>query len=183
MSDHSNKNLKQYIKNSGQLTKKMDKLTSQMHDKLVSKWEENFGVPLPNATQADVRVVQYDMFYSDDPSVDEYVHGAQELLQAAIGQDWPQVALASLSVVRSVAEGILGSGAISTEVHADSIRKTETDENDRDKVRTFVTAVLGVTSRASAKDWGTKKDFYVSYYAMAVWVPNEPQEVHVHKQG
>lgn len=173
MPHHSNPKIKKHIESSSKLIEQMDALTAQLLKQLVANFESNLGVPLPNAIEADVRVLQYDMVYSTDPIFNEYKDGAQSLLQGILEEDWPKLVLSSLDVVTNVINGIIGSGSVQTGAHIDSAKTTEKNEENPLQQKTFVMACLAIVEEASAKDWATEENFYVSYYTLVVWSPKE----------
>ncbi len=162
MGNHSDKDLQQYIANSSSLQEKLDQLVSQLFSELQQQFQAQFGVPLPTADVAEVYQVSYDLQYTDEPNVDEYEEGAQKLIDGILQKKWPDVAHDALKVAKAVIKGVLGSGSVNLNGSASS---TRTSEGGKD----WISASLAVVSAASAKDWGTKKDFYVGYYALAVW--------------
>ncbi len=176
MPSHTNKQIKKHIESSSALTTKMDALTAQLLKTLVANFKSNLGVSLPNAIEANVRVLQYDMVYSTDPLFDEYKNGADTLLQGILEENWPKVVLSAMDVVTNVINTIIGSGTVQTGAHIDSAKYTEKDAENPLKEKTFVMACLAIVEEASAKDWATAENFYVSYYALVVWTPKEADQ-------
>ncbi|OON67519.1 hypothetical protein [Hymenobacter sp. CRA2] len=131
------------------------------------------GVALPNAVVADVRVVQFDMVYSTDPIANEYTEGAQLLLQSAFDGDKQKVATDALDVVTTVLNNIIGSGSVQTGAQFESTKTPVPNADGSGQTTTYVSACYSVVEEASAQDWATQENFYVSYYALVVWAPGE----------
>jgi hypothetical protein len=171
MSNHTNSSIKKHIESNAQLIAKLNALQKQMFSHLVESFSENFGVKIPDASEAVVRVLQFDLVYSSDPIVSEYSAGAQQLLNSALEEDWPKVADNSLTLVEVVLNNVVGKTSINIGVNSESAKYTEVDAEDPNQATTFICACMTVVQECSAKDWETSTNFYASYYVLAVWVP------------
>ncbi len=173
MGHHTNKEIKKHIESSDELVQKLNGLTDKLQQSLFTDFKNNMGVPLPNAIEANVRVLQYDMVYAVDSTFEEYQNGARNLLQGIMSEDWSKVVLDALDVVANVVSAIKGSGTIQTGAHSSSAKRTYTNENNPLEEKTFVMACLAIVSECTQKQWLTEEDFYVSYYTLVVWSPTE----------
>jgi hypothetical protein len=161
-----NRSLKHQVQDNSQLVDKLNQLTQQLEQNLFQDFANTIGVPIPDATVADVRQVQYDMVYSTDPIINEYVTAAQDLLNDALSES-PDVVNKATNLVGVVLNNIVGSGSIQIGGNGDSTKITGDDG------KTYICAVYTETDMCDAKDWKTQENFYLSYYAFVVWEPTE----------
>jgi hypothetical protein len=164
MANHSNKAIKKHIDESDLLTQKMEKLQDTLVEALENNFKKNMGVPLPSIVEAMVRETDVAMVYSTDPAVDEYINGARKVLGAAFGGEPLEIINGMLDIVEVVASKIIGKGEIKTGIHSTAARTGK-----------YVTSAFSTVQKASAEDWATKADFFVSYYAFVVFEPSKPQ--------
>ena len=164
MPSHSNKKIKKHVEDSKELVDKMQKLTSTLQETLQKNFEDSMGVPLPTIMGAIVRQTDTAMVYSTDPSVDEYINGARKLLGAALGGEKLEIINGMLDIVDVVATKIIGKGDVKTGIHSTSARTGD-----------YITAAFSVVQMATAKDWATEANFFVSYYAFVVFQPHMTQ--------
>jgi hypothetical protein len=164
MPSHSNKQIQQHVEDSSVLLAKMQTLTSELENALVSNFEKTMGVPLPTIVDAVVRQTDITMVYSTDPSVDEYINGARKLLGASLQGETIETTNRILDVVDVIVRRIIGTGHIRAGIHSTAAHTGR-----------YITAVFSAIEEASAKDWLTKADFFVAYYAFVIFRPT-PQE-------
>ena len=160
MSKHSNKKIEKHVDESGVLVEKMQKLTATLQEALEKNFEATMGCPLPSIIRANVRETDIVMAYSTDPTVDEYINGARKVLGAAFGGEKIAIINGMLDIVEVVATKIIGAGELKVGIHSTAV-----------KVGEYITAAFSAVQKASAKDWATATDFYVSYYVFVVFKP------------
>jgi len=148
------------IESSAELTKKLGDLVEGLTDQAVREFKKATGAELPSILTALVRELDTSMVYSTTPSVDGTLASAQDLLTAAIGGNAPEIVLSSLSVVKEVAQKVIGTGEIEVGVHSGAAN-----------TKGVVTAVVSVTALCSQKDWLTQRDFYTDQYILCVFRP------------
>jgi len=166
MSKHSNRDIERQIDDSDALLERMHGLSARLTGLLEEFFEEQTGIPLPTITYAKVRQTDVVLTYSSEPIVDEYVNGARKLLNAAFSGEKSKVPDGVLDVVEVVARRILGEGHIHVGQHASMVKADD-----------YCTAVFATVEKASAKDWKTERDFFVSYYAFLVFKPTPPEHL------
>jgi hypothetical protein len=169
VSHHTNQSIMDRINSSSQLKDNFAQLTEQLTLDMRAQFETTFLVSLPSADSATVYVFQYDLVYASDPTISEYVDGATTIVNSALGLDYPQTALAAISVVQTVVDGILGSGKIQATQQSDSLHVTETNIQNPLIQKNSVAACLSIVNTCTAKQWDMKDDFYLAYYIFAVW--------------
>lgn len=169
MSSHSNAEIKKHIDSNSDLIEKMSGLTKQLQGQLLGDFEATMGIPLPSAVEADVRELEYNMVYSTDPIIHEYMSGAKTLLDGAIAEDWPAVANKALDVVQVLLENVVGSSSIQTGAKSESM-KIRADGKDGEH-GVYISAAFTQIEECSAKDWLTETNFYVAFYAFVLWQP------------
>ncbi len=175
MGHHTNKEIKKHIESKDELIQQLNALTAKLQQNLFEEFQKNMGVPLPNANEADVRVVRYDMVYAVDISLDEFLNGARNQLQSILAEEWPKVVMDALDIVSNVVRGIQGSGTIQTGTHISSAKNTYQNVNNPQDEKTFVMACMAIVEEASQQHWQTEEDFYVAYYTLVVWSPTEDE--------
>jgi hypothetical protein len=158
--------IKKHVDNSATLVQKMHELTAILMRDLLDNFKTSFGVPLPDAVHCEVRRLNYDMVLATEPLTDQYINSAKQLLNAAFSEDEALVISKALDVVGSLISGIVGSGSVQTGGKANSARIHAKNG------KVYVTAIATQTEMCSAKDFLTETNFYVAYYAFAIWQPD-----------
>jgi hypothetical protein len=158
--------IKKHVDNSATLVQKMHELTAILMKDLLANFQNSFGVPLPDAVHCEVRRLNYDMVLSTEPLTDQYINAAKQLMNAAFSEDEALVVTKALDVVGSLLSGIVGSGSVQTGGKANSARIHAKNG------KIYVTAIATQTEMCSAKDFLTETNFYVAYYAFAIWQPS-----------
>lgn len=164
MPAHSNQKIKRTVEDSKELVEKMNKLSGTLQQSLMDNFEKNLGVPLPTITEAAVRETDTVMVYATDPKVDEYINGARKIVSAALSQEATPIINGMLDVVEVVAKKIIGGGDIKTGIHSTAAN-----------IGGYVTTAMSVVQMASAEEWLTEANFFVSYYAFVVFKPTGNQ--------
>lgn len=164
MSGHSNKKIKQHVEDSKVLVDKMQKLTDSLQDALQKNFNQAMGIPLPSIMDTMVRETDIAMVYSTDPSIDEYINGARKLLGAAFEGEKIGVINGMLDLVDVIVSKIIGTAELQTGIHSTSAKTGD-----------YITAAFSAVQKATAKDWLTSADFYVSYYVFVVFKPSVTQ--------
>lgn len=165
MGKHSNKKIEKHVDDSEKLVEKMQELTETLQEALEKAFEKTMGCPFPNIIRTKVRETDVVMAYSTDPTVDEYINGARKVLGAAFAGEKVDVINGMLDIVEVVASKIIGTGDLKTGIHSTAVNTGD-----------YVTAAFSVVQKATAKDWATKSDFFVSYYAFLVFKPSMTQK-------
>lgn len=165
MGKHSNKTIEKHIDDSDKLVEKMQKLTETLQAALEKNFEKAMGCPLPSIIRAKVRETDVAMVYSTDPKIDEYINGARKVLGAALGGEKLEVINGMLDIVEVVASKIIGTGEIKAGIHSTAVNTGD-----------YVVAAFSAVQKATAKDWATATDFFVSYYAFVVFKPSMTQK-------
>jgi hypothetical protein len=166
MGKHSNKKIEKHVEDSETLIEKMQKLAETLKTALQKNFEDTMGCALPTIVFAKVRETDVAMFYSSDPSVDEYINGARKVLNAAFGGDKTAITNGMLDIVEVVVSKIIGTGDIKTGIHSTSVNMGD-----------YITAAFSAVQKATAKDWAMETDFFVSYYAFVIFKPSLTQKV------
>jgi hypothetical protein len=165
MGKHANKKIVDHIDNSEELLEKMHLLTGKLSAALEKNFEETMGCKLPSIILAKVRVQDVVFAFATDPKLDEYVNGARKVVSAAFAEEKQEIVNGMLDIVEVVARNIIGSGEIKVGIH-----------NSAAHTGHYVTAASAVVQKASAKDWATSADFFVSFYTFVVFRPSRPQK-------
>jgi hypothetical protein len=168
MSGHSNPEIQKHVDSTADLVKQMNDLKNSLTENLLNQFHKDMGVPLPNVSEADVRILDYSLVYSTDPRVDEYVTGAKNILDAALAGDYPAIANKALNLVSTVATGVVGSGSVGIGLKSDSAKFF-----DRETKKIFISACYSLIEECSAKEWATEQNFYIAHYIFVVWEPQE----------
>jgi len=165
MGRHSNKQIEKHVDDSEKLVEKMQKLTETLQAALEKNFEKTMGCPLPNIVRAKVRETEVVMVYSTDPKIDEYINGARKVLGAAFQGEKLDVINGMIDIVEVVASRIIGTGEIKAGIHSSAVNTGH-----------YVTAAFAAVQKATAKDWATATDFFVSYYVFVVFKPSMTQK-------
>ncbi|MCC5643443.1 hypothetical protein LC607_10905 [Nostoc sp. CHAB 5824] len=166
MGSHSNPVIQQHVDSTQDLVTKMNTLKTSLSTSIAEQFINDMGVSIPSVIEADVRILDYALVYSSDPTVDEYLAGAQGVLNASIAGDYPSVANKALDLVTVVASKIIGSGTVGIGLQSDSAKITDSQSH-----KTFISACYSLVEQCSSTDWNTSQNFYVSYYVFLVWEP------------
>lgn len=161
---HSNKQIEKHVDDSEKLVEKMQKLTETLQATLEKNFETTLGCPLPSIVRAKVRETDVVMVYSSDPKIDEYINGARKVLGAAFAGEKLDVINGMLDIVEVVASRIIGTGEIKAGIHSTAVNTGD-----------YVTAAFAAVQKATAKEWATATDFFVSCYAFVVFEPSTTQ--------
>lgn len=167
MGNHSNQQLQQHVDSNSDLVAKMNSLTEQLQTNLLANFQGTMGVPLPSALQANVRQFTYDMVYSTDPIIDEYMSGAKTLLDAAFSGNEVAIADKALDVVQVLLNNVVGGSSIQTGGNSQSEILTDKDG------KKVVSAAFTEVQLCDAQDWLTQTNFYLNYYIFVVWYPTD----------
>jgi hypothetical protein len=169
MSGHSNQDLQRQIDDNATLVRKLGELTQQLQLTLFANFQTSMGVPLPSAVEADVRQVEYSMVYSTDPITDEFMGGAKTLLDGVFsGDSYASIANKALNVVQVLLKRVVGSAQIQTGGHYESMKILPTGDHPL-----YVATAFTQVEACSSQEWLTEHNFYLSYYAFAVWSPTQ----------
>lgn len=160
MSNHSNPQVT--AQNAKLTSAEISKVQLSLLDDLKTKWDEEVGMEWPTASNSVIHKIDVSLVYSSDPKVEEYTNGALDLLNGVFTGNEADVAMKAVELVKSVAEGIIGSNTLSIGLYGSAERWPI----DNPK---FIIGVMANNAKASSKGLVVTKDFYICEYVMAIY--------------
>lgn len=176
MSNHSNKQLTEYIHSSEELTKKINLLNNTLIKGALDAFKiQSGGINFPNINEAMVRILEVSMHYYSDNIAAEYINGIQGIVQDAEEGNYPKLVKSSVELVINLFSTIFStSGGV--KFGATVLSETVTSRNENNPLeseKTFVVCALANVADANAQVQFNVTSFYIASYAFAIWEVKE----------